>query len=641
MKEKFHNTLELLRNKALELFRKYYVPKWVVFLADNIALAISFYLAYLLRFNFITTEFSISMIAKQALFALCIYSVSLIAFRAHTGLIRHTTIIDIFLVFLSTSLAAIVLLLFSLIGRNFDFFDALIIPYSVILIHYVLVTLWMFFIRIILKIFYQLITSSFIDRKKVMIFGAGAMGVIAKRILQSDVKSNYQISGFLDNNKKLHGKKLNGITVYNPAIIHTEYLKKRNIHTIIFAIKDISPLEKSEIIRSALEEGLEVLQILDVETLFNGNRGELSKVKLEDLLGREPIELNLERIGEGLQGKTIMVTGAAGSIGSEIVRQLCLFRIRKLILIDQAETPMFNLENELKDMPGSIQYILADITNIPKLEQIFSQQKPDVIFHAAAYKHVPLIEDNPHEAIRVNVGGTKTLVELSIRYGVAKFVMISTDKAVNPTNVMGASKRICELVVQSGSRIENSRTQFVITRFGNVLGSNGSVIPIFTNQIQNGGPVTVTHPEVTRYFMTIPEACHLVLEAGFMCKGGEIFEFDMGRPVKIADLARQMIRLSGLVPEKDIKIVYSGLRPGEKLFEELLSDNERTIPTHNPKIKIARTNEINLSQTFKKIVLLLENLYSNTELEVVQKICELVPEYKSSNKKYISNDEGL
>lgn len=637
MKERIHNILGLLRNKALGFFKAYYVPKWIVFLADNIALAVCFYLAYLLRFNFIASEFSLAMVAKQAIFALGIYSASMFILRAHTGLIRHTTIIDIFLVFLSTSLAAIVLLSSSWAGRNHDFFDEFIIPYSVILIHYVLITLWMFFIRIIIKIFYQLITSSFIDKKKVMIFGAGAMGVIAKRILQSDVRSNYHIAGFLDNNKKLHGKKLNGITVYSPHLLQTNFLKKRNIHTMLFAIKDISPIDKSEIIRTALDGGLEVLQIKDVETLFNGNQSELSKVKLEDLLGREPIELNLERIGEGLQGKTIMVTGAAGSIGSEIVRQICLFRIHKLILIDQAETPMFNLGNELKDMTVDIRYILADITNLPKLEQIFTQYKPDVVFHAAAYKHVPLIEDNPHEAIRVNVGGTKAMVDLSIKHRVSKFVMISTDKAVNPTNVMGASKRICELVVQSGFQSENNNTQFVITRFGNVLGSNGSVIPIFSRQIQEGGPITVTHPDITRYFMTIPEACHLVLEAGFMCKGGEIFEFDMGKPVKIDDLARHMIRLSGLIPEKDIKIIYSGLRPGEKLFEELLSDNERTIATHNPKIKIARIEDQDLGPSFNKISQLLNQLYQLKKSEVVDKICELVPEYKTNNRKYMTN----
>jgi FlaA1/EpsC-like NDP-sugar epimerase len=636
MKETCNKALEILRNKALEIFHRYYLPKWMVFASDGIAVALAFYLAYLLRFNFITTEFDLNAIFEQMLIVFCTYSVFSISFRVHTGLIRHTTIIDIFLVFLSTSLATILLLILSFVSRSFNWHGVMTLPYSIILIHFVLITLWMFFIRIIIKIFYQLITVSFIEKKKVMIFGAGAMGVIAKRILQSDVKSNYQIAGFLDNNKKLHGTKLNGITVYNPRIIHTSYLKKRNISTIIFAIKDISPQEKGEIIRSVLDVGLEVMQILDVETLFNGHRNELSKVRLEDLLGRDPIELNLNRIGEGLSGKTIIVTGAAGSIGSEIVRQLTSFKVKKLILIDQAETPMFHLENELTPLSTAVHFVLADITHKEKLENIFSAYNPGIIFHAAAYKHVPLIENNPHEAIRVNVGGTKNLMELSLKYNVEKFVMISTDKAVNPTNVMGASKRLCELVVQTlaENKNKNNGTQFVITRFGNVLGSNGSVIPLFTKQIESGGPVTITHPDVTRYFMTIPEACHLVLEAGFMCKGGEIFEFDMGKPVKIADLARQMIRLSGLVPEKDIKIVFTGLRPGEKLYEELLSDNERTLPTHNPKIKIAIAENLNSGEILAKINKLLSELYTFSEHEVVKNIGDLVPEYKSNNAKY-------
>ncbi len=366
---------------------------------------------------------------------------------------------------------------------------------------------------------------------------------------------------------------------------------------------------------------------------------QIQKVQLKDLLGREPIELNIKRIGIGLSGKTILVTGAAGSIGSEIVRQLMIFPVKQLILVDVAETPMYHLENELRDIPHtfSTHCILADITNSDKMQAIFEEYHPEIIFHAAAYKHVPLMEENPHEAIRVNVGGTMKLLEFSITSDIKKFVMISTDKAVNPTNVMGASKRLCEMILQIRSRQAENKIQYVITRFGNVLGSNGSVIPLFTKQIEEGGPVTVTDPEVTRFFMTIPEACQLVLEAGFMGKGGEIFVFDMGRPIKIVDLAHQMIRLSGLVPEKDIKIVFTGLRPGEKLYEELLTNNENTLPTHHPKIKIARIEDFNDNEICRKIEMLLMNLYSMSKTEIFRCLEDMVPEFRSNNRNYIQS----
>jgi FlaA1/EpsC-like NDP-sugar epimerase len=426
--------------------------------------------------------------------------------------------------------------------------------------------------------------------------------------------------------------------VYSPKSMSKEFLRKHNIETMVFAIRDISPAEKSDIIRSALNLGLEVRDTPAVDTWMNGElqMRQIEKVKLEDLLGREPIQLNLKKIGLGLSGKTIMVTGAAGSIGSEIVRQLTRFQVKELVLLDQAETPMFHLENELKTLYSQclVKTILADITHEEKMKAIFSLYRPEVVFHAAAYKHVPLMEENPHEAIRVNVGGTKLITRLSVQYGVKKFVMISTDKAVNPTNVMGASKRICEMIVQLKSQKIDNKTQFIITRFGNVLGSNGSVIPIFTKQIAEGGPVTVTHPDITRYFMTIPEACQLVLEAGFMGKGGEIFVFDMGKPVKIVDLANQMIRLSGFTPDKDIRIEYTGLRPGEKLYEELLNDEETTKPTYHPKIKIANVKELEAPGMLLQVENAIDRLYSLSKREVIEICKELVPEYDSNNESY-------
>ncbi len=632
MFKKYLRVPEVLQKKAISLIHKYYLPRWLVFALDCFVIFITFIFAYLLRFNFVIADFAPGLAIKQALISVGVYAAFEFIFRSYTGLIRHTTVIDVANVFLSTSFSMAALLCLSFAEIYIGLSDILRIPYSIILIHYVLTTMFLFFIRLAIKTIYQIITSSFIEKKKVLIYGAGSMGVIVKRVIQSDVKGNYQIVGFLDRNKKLQGKKVTGIPVYNPNIIYTDFLRKRSIETLIFAIKDISPSEKGDIIRSALEVGLDVRDTPPIESWLDGHleMKQIEKVQLEDLLGRDPIVLNLERIGKGLKGKTILVTGAAGSIGSEIVRQLTRFNIKELVLVDNAETPMFNLENELKakEYPFSIQLLLADVTNSDKMERIFKEFHPEIVFHAAAYKHVSLMENNPNEAFRVNVGSTKSITRLSMRFGVKKFVMISSDKAVNPANVMGATKRVCEMIVQMRAQQEGNKTQFVITRFGNVLGSNGSVIPIFRKQIEEGGPITVTHPEVRRYFMTIPEACQLVLEAGFMGKGGEIFVFDMGKPIKIIDLAHHMIQLSGLVPDKDIKIVFTGLRPGEKLYEELLTKKENTLPTHHPKIKIAQIESFGNKNLLVKINAHLSNLYNLSKQEIVEVLQKLVPEYK-------------
>jgi len=382
-----------------------------------------------------------------------------------------------------------------------------------------------------------------------------------------------------------------------------------------------------------IQLGCEILDTPSFDTWLNGQLQikNLKKVNLEDLLAREPIRLDMERIRNGLSGKTILVTGAAGSIGSEISRQLTRFDARQLILVDQAETPSFYLGEELKGMcsGNNFKVIIGDVTRSEVMEHIFKRFRPEIVFHAAAYKHVPVMEVHPHEAFRVNVGGTKTLADLSIKYGVEKFVMISTDKAVNPTNIMGATKKVCELLVHAYSKQKEIRTQFITTRFGNVLGSNGSVIPLFNKQIKEGGPVTITHPDITRFFMTIPEACQLVLEAGFMGNGGQIYVFDMGEPIKIVDIAYNLIRLSGLEPEKEIKIVYTGLRPGEKLYEELFAEDEPMLPTYHPKISIAEVAGNNFEMIIPKIEAILESLYSLTEKDIIENMQKIVPGYKS------------
>ncbi len=628
---------EILRENTLKIFSRFFIPKWVVFLFDNISVFIVFFISYLLRYNFASAEIDYNLVFFQGLIALTVYILFSLLFRSYSGILRHTTLTDITLVFIVTTFSSIVLIVLSILGRLVISNEILIIPISIILIQFAAITVLLFFLRIFVKIIFRFASGTIHHAKRVLIYGAGEMGFIVKRVILSDPRSGLNVVGFLDENKKLQGKKINGLPVFGPGILSDAFIHKHKINTLIIAINNISPTKKSEIIRMAMDFGIDILETPAVDKWLDGQLQvrQLQKVSLEDLLGRDPIKLKMDLIESGLNQKTILVTGAAGSIGSEIVRQLAKFKTRKVILVDQAETPLFHIKNELLEKFKELQInlILADVTNLEKMELLFTEFHPEIVFHAAAYKHVPIMEENPHEALRVNVGGTKTVAELSVKYGVEKFVMISTDKSVNPTSIMGASKRICEMIVQSLAH-SGVKTQFVTTRFGNVLGSNGSVIPLFRRQIQDGGPITVTHPEITRYFMTIPEACELVLEAGFMGKGGEIFVFDMGSPVKIVDLAEQMIRLSGLVPGKDIEVKFTGLRPGEKLFEELLTNKEDTLPTHHPKIQIAKVEKFDYPTLLIRINKVLDELYSLTTMDVVRNVKSLVPEFKSSNDSY-------
>ncbi len=640
MTRRYPTWLLTLKSKALYFFNRYSLPRWTILVIDAVVVIAAFLIAYLLRFNFALPDEKEKVLLAQALIATVVYVGYSLVFKSYSGLIRHTTLTDITLVFIVTTCSTATLVALSVVGGLLQWGPVISIPQSILLIHYVAVSIILFAGRIFIKLLFRFATGTISKKKRVLIYGAGELGFVVKRVVLSDLRYGYHVSGFIDDDKNLQGKKINGIDVYSAAVLTHEFVSNHRIECLIIAIKDLSVDKKSSMIRSAVEIGLEVLDTPEVDKWLEGQLKipQLRRVALEDLLGRKPIKLDINTIKQGLAGKTIMITGAAGSIGSEIARQMTSFQCEKVILVDQAETPLFYIQNELREKFLDTRFLIlpADVTNGKRMENIFREYHPDIVFHAAAYKHVSLMEENPHEAIRVNVGGTRTVTELAVRYNVEKFVMVSTDKSVNPTSVMGASKRLCEQVVQAHAQRPGHSTQFIITRFGNVIGSNGSVIPIFARQIENGGPVTVTHPEVYRYFMTIPEACQLVLEAGFMGQGGEIFVFDMGEQVKIAELARAMIKLSGFIPDKDIQIVYTGLRPGEKLYEELLTDAETTIPTHHEKIRKAHVEKLDDKRVLTKIENLLCDLYLLSNEEVVRCMKDMIPEYQSTNGKFVT-----
>jgi FlaA1/EpsC-like NDP-sugar epimerase len=619
--------------RTIKIFRDYSLPRWFVLLIDIAAVFLTFIFAYLLRYNFESYTFSWNNALAQSLLVCIVYLVFMYLFKSYSGLIRQTTVRDTFLISVTNTTAFLLMVIITITSRKFELGQFLNIPISILMIHFGAVTVALIFFRVFIKMFYVFVSVPSASRKNVLIYGSGETGIIVKRVIESDPKSGYQLKGFIDDNIKLQGKKVDGFSVFPMSKLTEEYIESEGITVFIFAIKDISTVKKMEVLESVLNLGLEILDTPSFDQWLNGNLQvkQLRKVQIEDLLGREPIILDLKRIGEGLKDKTILVTGAAGSIGSEIVRQLAKYEYKLLVLVDQAETPSFYLNNELIEKFPECRYklIIGDVTNLKKMNFVFKKYRPEIIFHAAAYKHVPVMEKNPHEAFRVNVGGTKNISDLAIKYKAEKFVMISSDKAVNPTNVMGASKKVCELLVHAQDRRPGIKTQFITTRFGNVLGSNGSVIPLFKKQIAEGGPVTITHRDITRFFMTIPEACQLVLEAGFMGNGGEIFIFDMGKPIKILDIAIKLIHLSGLIPYEDIEIKFTGLRPGEKLYEELFSEAEEQLPTHNPKISIAKIAEADYECILHKIDDALVNIYEKTGPEVIEAMKEIVPGYTS------------
>ncbi len=513
-------------------------------------------------------------------------------------------------------------------------------PFSVIIIEYVVTFFVIASFRALIRLIFQEITSTTKTKTDVVIYGAGHNGLTTKQALDRVTEIKYRVIAFIDSNPSKQGKLLEGTKIYKDENLEKILIEKKPA-TLIIAVQKIEKAKKRAIIEQCLFHNIEVKIIPPVTDWINGelNVKQIKPVKIEELLGRKPIQLNQDKIKNQLTGKTILVTGAAGSIGSGLVDQIIQYYPEKIIMLDQAETPLYDLELRMRQRYGDnmCEIVIGDVRNEIRMRNLFNEFKPSHVYHAAAYKHVPMMEDNPSEAIKANVQGSKIIADLADEFGVEKFVMISTDKAVNPTNVMGASKRIAEIYTQSKN--QHSKTKYITTRFGNVLGSNGSVIPIFKRQIDEGGPITVTHPEITRFFMTIPEACQLVLEAGMMGDGGEIFIFDMGESVKIVSLAEKMIKLSGLTVGKDIQIKFSGLRPGEKLYEELLANEENTMKTHHSQIMVAQVREYDFEDITDKVNALVYSFDRQDNMDIVGKMKAIVPEYKSKNSIYSKLDK--
>ena len=620
-------------------------PRWVILSLDLALSAFSFWLASLIIDAHSFIELNLFDILFQITVVLGLRSIAFIFTKSYTGILKYTSTQDAVRIFFAVAISTLALLIVDggyFYVNQINFFN----PTVIIIDAFILVFLLSSF-KISFKLLYNQygqFTNPGVGDKQVIIYGAGEAGIIVKRSYERSNLENRKVIAFIDDNHKLQGKSVEGVKIYPSDIALDNLIGKNNNVELVIAINNVSSIRKKRIIENCMRFNVTVKTIPPVSAWINGefNPQSIKAVKIEDLLERDPIILSKNKISKELKGQVILITGAAGSIGSEIARQCLRFKPKKVVLLDQGETPLYEIENELKEFEN-ISIVIADVCNTSRLQKIFEHFKPAYVFHAAAYKHVPLMEDNPYEALNTNVFGTQNIANLAAKYNVKKFVFVSTDKAVNPTNIMGASKRIAEIYVQSLNaklRLESdNHTLFVTTRFGNVLGSNGSVIPLFKKQIENGGPVTVTHRDITRYFMTIPEACQLVLEAGVMGMGGEIYIFDMGKSVKIVDLARKMIKLSGFEEGKDIAIKFTGLRPGEKLKEELLGDKENTIGTHNPKIMVAKVPQYNYLEV-NKLINDLYNEKDNLQNKTLVRIMKLiVPEYISNNSIYEELDK--
>ena len=631
--------MNILRRISNWYFSKSALPYWCVLALDCTIIFISTILIYTLFHEAAQTLEVFGRLIGTSAFYLLFYIVGFRIFGTYSGVIRYSSFVDVQRIIYATALG-FALIMFSRMCLNFD---AVFLPisYKLLLVTAVLSAFSIGLSRMLIKSLYDFFFNS-IDAKRTFIYGVKAGGVALAKSIRSQKPAKYRLAGFISSQNDVTGKMLMGVKVYPLTDSLVEEMKKRNVKVLL-----VSPLKSDEFRENTafqeqlIKAGIHIF-MMPIMKEWNDDKElthtQLHEVDIEDLLPREKIEIDMDAVGALLKDKTILITGAAGSIGSEMVRQIAIYNPKKLILVDQAETPMHNVRLLMARLYPNIETetIVTSICKEQRMEEIFGDYRPDYVFHAAAYKHVPMMEDNPSEAIQNNIYGTKIIADLAVKYRTKKFVMISTDKAVNPTNVMGCSKRICEIYVQSldkaikEGRVEGT-TQFVTTRFGNVLGSNGSVIPIFKEQIRRGESVTVTDPNIIRFFMLIPEACKLVLEAGTMGNGGEIFVFDMGKPVKIVDLAQRMIDLSGA---KNIEIKYTGLRDGEKLYEEVLNDQELTKPTFHPKIKIATVRYEDYATVNESITSLQTSSFTFDDMKIVRQMKDIVPEFKSKHSKF-------
>ncbi|MGN7864971.1 polysaccharide biosynthesis protein [Chryseobacterium sp. 22458] len=620
-----------------------YLPRWIILIIDIIILVISLFLSTYIIEKITQREF-IYHNDKSIVFAfiIAVNTIFMYLFKTYAGIIRHSTFIDLFKLLVSCfctmfAIGTINILYFWATGSKF-----ILTPY--LILYFVISFMGLFLFRLYVKEFFHIVREYRRSalKKRILVLGIDEQSIAIARAILDNPSLPYQVVGFLTQRTDSKRASLLGKPIYEKQKIEESTKDDLIIDGVLIVKEMMARDEMNSWVNLFLEKDLNVFKAPSVQKLRDSDLGgSIKNLQIEDLLNRKPIKIQNEKIQSRHFEKTVLVTGGAGSIGSEIVRQVALVNPSLIVVLDQAETPLYEIELEMREKFPHIafKFVLGDVSNQHRMEALFQMYNFSMVYHAAAYKHVPLVEENPHEAIFVNILGSKIVARLSSKYKVNRFVMISTDKAVNPTNVMGASKRAAELFVQSLQNLEGNTTKFITTRFGNVLGSNGSVIPHFKKQIEAGGPVTITHPDIVRYFMTIPEACELVLQAGTMGQGGEIFVFDMGEPVKILDLANRMIKLSGFEPNIDIKIVYTGLRPGEKLYEELLSDNAKTLPTHNDKIMVSKDPSIG----FEEIDLLTKQITKASlrrdKVEVVKILKTIVPEFRSNNSIYEALDK--
>ena len=625
-----------------------YLPRWGVLAVDLAFSAFAFVFSYWLGVGLFTYNSSVMKLQlfEQVPIMLCIQLTGFLVCRTYAGVLRFSTFTDtlriVSAVVLSTGLA---------LGINAiadKVYDYKLFMNSTVVIYMAFSIMLLSILRIGAKTAFEMLSHKMVNRKRVYIYGADAKGVALAKMLRSDIYTKYKVVGFIDDEKKLSIHDLAGLHVKKMDEKLFKRMKWENVNGIIIQEQKMKELHANDLLTSFLEKGFNVYTVGELGEWNNDEdedsqallAGKINSIKIEDLLERPTIKIDTENVRQTIAGKTVMVTGAAGSIGSELVRQIIPYGPKAVILFEIAESPLHDLTLDLRAQFPKQTLVprIGDVRNVERIEEVMKEYHPDVIYHAAAYKHVPLMEDHPNEAVCANVLGSRNMADMAVKYGVERFVMVSTDKAVNPTNVMGCSKRLAEIYVQSLAK-KQTKTKFVTTRFGNVLGSNGSVIPYFKKQIAAGGPVTVTHPDIIRYFMTIPEACTLVMEASTLGQGGEIFVFDMGRPVKILDLAKNMIRLAGLIPGEDIEIEFTGLRPGEKLYEELLNQKETTLPTQNEKIMVAKVREYKYEDVKKEITSLIQLAQGDKPFITVKKMKEIVPEFKSKNSPYEQLDK--